>query len=152
MSISAVEADALRLQLVVWASTSSSSVSCYSAFSSRPAVRGLSVHSTVFVWVFCQHVRGRFSILTPCVCVCVYVSMWVSEWDMVTRQRWWAVSCCLDRTLLDPLSFLSPFVREYKDIRKGDGHWRTMLTRAVQRYWLMRCYAVPAGCVRQVWL
>lgn len=85
------------------------SASCYSAsnvFSSRPAVRGLSVHFSVFGWVFCQHVRGRFSIFILSVCVC----KWARHGDQTVMVGSQLLKPGSTRSSLLPLSF----GREYK--------------------------------------
>lgn len=85
------------------------SASCYSAsnvFSSRPAVRRLSVHFSVFGWVFCQHVRSRFTIFTLCVCVC----KWARHGDQTAMVGSQLLKPVSTRSSLLPLSF----GREYK--------------------------------------
>lgn len=94
--------------------------------------------------VFSQHVRGRCSIFTLCVCVCE------KEQDMAVRQRWWAVNCCyLNQTLLDPLFFLSPLWEN----KRQKQNWPSMKVYVSKSHTnMLRVHAVPAGCARQVWL
>lgn len=102
------------LQFVVWASASAALRHATVLQTSSAAVQ-LSEDSQCTWQSLCEYFVNMYmahlaSLLRVCVCMCV------RRWDTTTRQRWCAVSCCccLNQTLLDPLSFLSPGVGGYK--------------------------------------
>lgn len=95
------------LQFVVWASASAALRHATVLQTSSAAVQ-LSEDSQCTWQSLCEYfVHMYMAHLASSLRVCVYAC--VSRWDTATRQQWCAVSCCcLNQTLLDPLSYLAP--------------------------------------------